>query len=327
MGTRKNTFYHIAGLLILIAASGCTTTSGGPMGWMSPQSRQHESLAQKLSSQKNGINRGVKSSIYPAVMVQKEPIPSKEKDLKKPVELHLYYAKLQEQLGHLTVSRTFYDKVITKDPRSVDANIGLARLEAIAGHHAEAEKRFRKAIEIAPNSSEALFALGDFLSGQKRYTEAIVEMQKAVKQFPSSQYKFQIGLTLARSGQFDQSFATLSSLVGEAEAYYNIGYIALKELDDASTAERYFALSLDVDPDLEQSRYWLADLKSKQDRVIIASGIDSGSKYPVQRALNVERASFRNTGTTIPTTMPGNINIDGLTPEQLEQWKNQSELQ
>lgn len=326
MGTRKSSFYHFTGLLILIAFSGCASTNGGPFAWLSPKSGQNKAIEQMMAAQQGGGHRANQTSLYPPITAQKEPIPSKVEDLKNAPRLHLGYAKLQEQLGNLTESRLFYEKVITKEPRSVEANIGLARLEAIAGHNDQAEQRFRKSLEIAPNSPEALFAYGQFLASQKRYTESIVEMQKAVKQNPSSRYKFEIGLTLARSGQFDESYAALTNLIGEAEAYYNIGYIALKELNDPVVAERYLSLSLEVDPDLKQSRYWLTSIKSKQDRILTASGVRPDTSFRVKQAYNVQPASQRSTESRIPTTDAGSINLNNLTPEQWQQWKNQSEL-
>lgn len=328
MGMRKNSFHCLAWVLILVALSGCAHTNSGPLAWLSPKPKSDVAVEQLLSSQKGMFNKGKQSSLYPAAVIQKEPVPSKEKDLKNASGLNLSYARLQEQLGHLTEARAYYEKVVTKEPRSVEANIGLARLNALAGHNTQAEQQFRKAIEIDRHSPEALFALGEFLAGQKRYTEAIVEMQKAVQKNPqNTQYQFEIGLALARSGQLDESYAALSDLVGEAEAYYNIGYIALKELNDPVTAKRYLGQSLELDPDLQQSRYWLAELKSKQDMILPASGRKTDEAFKVRHAMNVQSDSQPRAETLIPTVVSETVNSDDLTPEQWEQWKNQSELQ
>ncbi len=328
MGMQNNSYCNLLGTLVLIACSGCA--GAGPLAWFSqkPLTPQEEAVNKLVSSKQSMLSAGKNSDRLPPAAVLPESVPKTEKDLKNPAQLHLYYARLQEQLGHLTEAKTFYEKVITKEPQSIEANIGLGRLEALAGHNAQAEQRFLKAIEIDPASSEAFFAYGKFLAGQKRYTEAIVEMQKAVRKKPDTKYKFEIGLTLARSGQYEQAALALSELVGQAEAYYNVGYIALKELHDVCVAEQYLRGALDVNPDLKQARYWLVEMKRNPGNILPASGTEQVGKQHVQYALNLQSASAHHVESHIPTTVvPETVNPDNLTPEQWEQWKNQSELQ
>ncbi len=329
MGMRIASNYQMAGMLILLALSGCAGTGTGSLAWMSPASyfKQDKPVDQLLSAKQGQVKKGKQTSLYPPGVMVSQSVPKTAKDLKKPLQLHLSYAMLQEQLGHITEARSSYEKVVSKEPQSVEANIGLGRLDALAGHYAQAEQRFRKAIEIAPDSAEALFAYGKFLESQKRYTEAVVEMQKAVQKNPDTKYKFEIGLTLARSGQYEQAAVALSGLVGKAEAYYNVGYIALKEHQNPVTARQYLKSALEINPDLKQARYWLAEMKSSSGNVVTASGIQGPAKGRVRNALNVQPASLRQSETLIPTTVPDAVNPDNLTPEQWEQWKNQQELQ
>ncbi len=330
MGIRIGSNYTLAAALILVGFSGCAGNGSSSLAWLSPATyfKQDKPVDQLLAAKQGQIKVGNQTSAYPPSVIVSESVPKTVKDLKKPLQLHLSYAKLQEQLGHITEARSSYEKVISKDPKSVEANIGLGRLDALAGHNAKAEQRFRKAIEIDPDSAEALFAYGKFLESQKRYTEAIVEMQKAVQKNPETKYKFEIGLTLARSGQYEQAAQALSGIVGQAEAYYNVGYIALKEHQDSITAQKYLKGALERNPDLKQARYWLAEIKSSPGKVVPASGNrHQNTSGKVKHALNVQPASVRQKETLIPTTVPETVIPDNLTPEQWEQWKNQQELQ
>ena len=331
MGTRIKSFKGMLGLLVLLAANGCASTGGNPFAWLTPKTKQDQAVEQLMAAKKSKVSPAKQSSIYPPEVIQSSSIPKTEKDLKKPTQLHLSYAKLQEQLGYFKEARSSYEKVISKEPQSVEANIGLGRLEAMAGHYEQAEKQFRNAIAIAPKSPEALFAYGKFLATQQRYTEAIVEMQKAVQQSPANNtYKFEIGLTLARAGQLEESYVALSELVGHAEAYYNIGYIALKERKDPATAQRYFQQALVVNPELKQARYWLTELNNSRQANILAASATQQAKEQnqVHHALNVQPASQRYSESLIPTTAPNPGEIpENLTPAQREQWKNQSGMQ
>ena len=332
MGMQNKKSFMTAGALVLLALSGCAGSGSGSLAWLSPSTyfKRDEPIDQLLAPKQQQIKPGKQTSLYPPGVMVSQSVPKTEKDLKKPIQLHLSYAKLQEQLGHIAEARSSYEKVISKEPQSVEANIGLGRLDALAGHTEKAEQRFRKAIEIAPDSAEAYFAYGKFLESQNRYTEAIVELQKAVQKKPETKYKFEIGLALARSGQYEQAAATLSNLVGQAEAHYNVGYIALKERQDSITAQKYLKNALQLNPDLEQARYWLAEIKSSSRKIVTASGVHSPSTGNIQHALKIQPASHHNRESLIPTTVPETseaINPDNLTPEQWEQWKNQQELQ
>ncbi len=351
----------MATLICLLAVTGCTGTRSALSG-LTPWSRgvgtQEAQIQELMASQQRQARQrktGQETSLYPPEVVQQDSLPKTELDLKNPLQLHLSYAKLQEQLGHLTEARSSYEKVLAKDPKSVDAIIGLGRLDMLAGRNEQAEQRLRQAVEMSQGSAESLHALAQFMVSQQRHTEAVVEMQKAVRAAPrNTQYKHDLGLTLARAQQYDEALRVLSETVSEAEANYNVGYIALKEQNNPKLAERYLNHSLQMDPDLKHARYWLAQIKNRNDKIKTVSGT-SAPAPDGQRSGNREEAGsvvVNALATHAPghsetqhlrqadlVSAPANHEAGGygrippggqslpserqLTPEQWEQWQNQ----
>jgi len=331
--------------LLLCCLSFCLTgcvSSGGMTSWL-PWKRGHNDTAiqEYVASQQKAakqVNTGKESSIYPPEVMQQEPLPKTEKDLKQPMQLHLSYAKLQEQLGHLTEARSSYEKVISREPKSVEAIIGLGRLDSLAGRHEQAEQRFRHAVEVSHNSPEALYTLGQYMASQKRYTEAIVELQKAVRAMPKNQqYVYELGLTLARTEQYAEACQLLTTVSTEAEACYNVGYIALQELQREQIGEQYLNRALQLDPELQQARMLLTQQKAKKAGVQMVSGQTDPARERVIQAVGSQDSRLPRRGEVIsadahseqasPAEPAGLLIPEGLSPEQLEQWKNQADTQ
>lgn len=319
-------------LAALVCATGCSGSRGVLTGWMPWSRSSEESAIQEMmaSQQQNArkVKTGKESSIYPPEIVQQEPLPKTEEDLKNPMQLHLSYAKLQEQLGHLTEARASYEKVVAKEPKSVEAIIGLGRLDMLAGRHQQAEERFRQAVEMSQSSPESLFALGQFMASRQRYTEAIVEMQKAVRIAPrNAQFKYELGLTLARAGQYDDSLRVLADTVSEAEANYNLGYILLKEQNNPVLAEQYLNRALQLDPELKHARYWLTQIKANNSTIATVAGTAQENGSVVVNAVAAQAASHRESQFLRQAHVPAEPAPENLTPEQWEQWKNQAQRQ
>jgi len=330
--------HHALLLALLCSATGCAQ-SRNPLTWFRPTSPQDAAIQAMVTDQQSAarqVKTGKESSLYPPEIVQQEPLPRTEKDLKNPLHLHLSYARLQEQIGNLTEARSSYEKVVNGIPESVEANLGLARLDALAGKHQEAEARYRGLISSAPNSHETHYAFGQYLAEQKRHTEAIVEIQKAVKMHPqNTQYRYSLGIEMARIEQYPEAVQMLSQSVSRAEAAYNVGYIALMENGDRYTAERYLSEALQHDSNLDAARYWLTEIKKEEPagrtQILTASASQpvekpAGEKQPVINAVANRRAEQSESQFLMPATSPPGVRPEDLTPEQWEQWQNQTRL-
>ena len=216
--------------------------------------------------------------------------------------------------------------------------MGLGRLDALAGRHEQAEQRFRHAVEVSHQSPETLFTLGQYMASQQRYTEAIVELQKAVRAMPKNQqYVYELGLTLARTEQYAEACRLLASIGSEAEAKYNVGYIALYELRREQVGEQYLSRALQLDPELQQARLLLSQLKMKRSGLQVVSGQADPAADRVLQAVGQQDSRVSRRGEVISAnelqiqpaaTEPAGVLIpEGLSPEQLEQWKNQADSQ
>lgn len=194
--------------------------------------------------------------------VTESSVPQNRGQLKNPSGLDLTYAQWQEQLGNVDEATAGYRRVLTNQPQSLDAMLGLARLEQLAGRPKEAEAAYRKIVQTTPGNARALDALGQFYVAEKRFPEAIPVLKEAVAAAPTdSVCRHHLGVALARAGDTAQALAEFSKAVGEAEAHYNIGYIHYEQ-GRKDLAEREFLQAVTLRPDLASAQTMLDELRN-----------------------------------------------------------------
>jgi len=197
-----------------------------------------------------------------------------EKSAEASPRLKLAWAALQEREGKLTEAREGYTSVLKKDPKSVEAILGLARLDQLANRPEDAERRFRKALEIAPNSPEVHDAVGQFYADYQRWPEAVEQFRLAANAQPNEAiYRYHLAVALTKSGNPTEALAHFKVTVGEAEAHYNVGRI-LYDMGNVSASEEHFALAVMKNPQLEEARTWLEELRIERggSKVMLSSG-------------------------------------------------------
>ena len=184
----------------------------------------------------------------------------KAKKLKDPVGVHLAQAQWMESRGDLTEARESYQFVLSEDPASADAILGIARLDHLAERHDEAEAGFLKALELRPNDPVVQHAVGQYYTARKNWPEAIRHLRNAQLAMPNEEsYRFHLAVALAQSGDTTAAMPYFERSVGKAEAHYNIGYI-LHEQGKTSAAERQFTMALETNPKLAQAQKMLDDI-------------------------------------------------------------------
>lgn len=192
------------------------------------------------------------------------------KQLQHPTRLPLAYAKMQEQLGNLIEARKNYEHVMTEDPKSADAILGLARVDQLSGRTAEAERGFQRALALRPSDPHVLDSVGQFYVAQQRWGEAIQMLNTAMLRDPGERlYQYHLAVALATSGDINGSLPHFESSVGAAEAHYNVGYI-LMDQGRLNEAEQQFRVALSKKPTLQEAQIMLAEVTSQR------PGIDSG---------------------------------------------------
>lgn len=195
---------------------------------------------------------------------------------KHPEVVQLAYGQWQEQMGQQAEARDSYAKVLAKQPKNVEATLGMARLDLAAGLNADAEERLKKAMKLAPKDPRVLAAYGNFYAVQGQWAKAAEMQQAAVKLAPEDQrYQFLLGVALARSGQVDEAYRYFVRSVGDAQAHYNIGYILHEQGDRAGALQR-MEQALALRPDLEPAQQMIDRIQGGASTVL-ASGTDHRS--------------------------------------------------
>lgn len=192
-------------------------------------------------------------------------VPGSRDALKNPSQLDLSYAQWQEQLGNLPEAEQSYKRVLESDPKSLDANLGLARLAQLGGHSEAAEAAYLAVVKADPDNALALDALGQFYAAGHRWTDAVATLARATELAPDDgTTRNHYAVALARSGDFEAALTQFSRAVGEAEGYYNVGYI-LYEQGQITAAEQAFRKAIAIRPDLTSAQMMLAEIRRDSD--------------------------------------------------------------
>ncbi|MEZ6049035.1 MAG: tetratricopeptide repeat protein [Planctomycetaceae bacterium] len=205
--------------------------------------------------------------------------------LEEPASVHESYAKWQEQQGNLTEARQSYDFVLEKNPKSVEAILGLARLDQLAGQSEHAEQMILRAQAISQNDPAVLSTLGQFYVSQGRFSEATDALKQAAHLSPNdTSIQYNLGVALARSGDLDRARPYFVRTVGEAEAHYNIAFI-LNEMGQSVAAEQELMASLSKKPSLQSSQQLLGEIRAHHSQLMLAQnqGMPQQQAYPAQQ--------------------------------------------
>lgn len=253
--------------------------------------------------------------------------------LKNPTRIQLAYGQWQEQLGQQAEARESYNKVLSAQPKNVDAMLGLARIDQAAGLMDDAETRLKRALKLAPKDARVLATYGNFYAAQQDWQKAIEKHQLAAKLAPEDpRYEFLLGVSMARSGEVEASYPHFARSVGDAQAHYNLGYILYEEGDRAGSLE-HFEQALALKPDLTLAQTMIDKLNQRSDGAVLAKGTRNSlhatpasgirtvpviSDGAADSRATPQSLPLRNQAPVSPAQPPA-----GLTPAQLEQWRNQ----
>jgi len=143
-------------------------------------------------------------------------------------ELNLLEGKIDKAIG-------LYNKAIEKDPKSVQARVGLGQALRRKGKTGEAVEQFRKVLSIDSTNSGALLALAQIYHATRRLDLALDICQRAAKISPSApQVRFELAAIQLDRGRHDDAIAQykdvlkarpndLRARIGIAEALFQSG--------------------------------------------------------------------------------------------------------
>jgi tetratricopeptide (TPR) repeat protein len=157
-------------------------------------------------------------------------------------------------------ARRSYLKAIEIDPKHLPAYVGLARLQQACENHAGAAATYERAVQVAPQDAGLWFAQGMCQCRVRNWDAAVQCLHKACDLDPGDrQYSTTLGLTLARAGMYNESFAVLARQYGEARAHSDLARM-LHHLHQPELARQQATLALSKDPAQQAARELLAAL-------------------------------------------------------------------
>lgn len=176
--------------------------------------------------------------------------------------LTLAWSKLKEDEGRLTEARSGYENVLKKEPKNIDALLGVARMDEKAQRLVPAEEGYKRALELQPKSPYVLGEVGKFYALQQRWEKAIPLLQEAQRLEPHEKsHHFTLAMALTKADRIDEALPHFTEAVGEAAAHYNIGRM-LVESGKTTAAEQQFVLALAKDPNLQDAQYFLEEIRN-----------------------------------------------------------------
>ncbi|MDB5335957.1 MAG: cellulose synthase subunit BcsC, partial [Planctomycetaceae bacterium] len=220
-------------------------------------------------------------------------------------KLTLAWSKLKEDEGRLTEARNGYESVLKKEPKNIDALLGVARLDEKAQRLVVAEEGYAKALELQPKSPYVLGEVGKFYALQQRWDKAIPLLQEAQRMEPHEKsHHFTLAMALTKAGKTDEALPHFTEAVGEAAAHYNIGRM-LVESGKPAAAEQEFVLALAKDPNLSDAQYFLDEIRSNATNPAQPAPIVAQPKAPVPTTQRVSATSTSGRPTVTPANSSG----------------------
>ena len=154
--------------------------------------------------------------------------------------------------GRFRDAAAHYRTILSRDPRQVEARIGLARALEADDQPEAAIATVTEAIELAPDQTEYLVVRGGILGRLRRFPEAEADLRRVLKLHPAhGPALHELGLLLLRKGlaapaaELLQRSAALQP--GRPDAYLHLGD-ALNRAGDLRGAVVALERALELDP-------------------------------------------------------------------------------
>jgi tetratricopeptide (TPR) repeat protein len=211
-------------------------------------------------------------------------------------DLSIKYAHWMVETGRLKEAQEKYQTVLKKNPKDVEAIIGLAEIDQITGRAEQAEAGYLKAVQLQPDAAVPQFALGKYFASQKRWPEAIDSYNRAVLADPiDSKARFELAKALVHHGDVEGALPHFIRTVGDAEAHFNVAVI-LNEEGKPHEAEEQLRIAVAKKPELTQAKRLLAEISQPSRR-----GLTHDTEF--------QRASHSENPGAAPTVNPGPVTM------------------
>jgi len=175
----------------------------------------------------------------------------------KDPEPHLSAGLLRERRKDLPGAEADYKHVLSLDPHSVEAAIGLTNIYMKSGRLAEAEPLLRGLAALRSDDAGLHLQLGRVLAAQGKKDEAIPEIETALKLSPGdAEAQRDLGDLLMQSGKLAEAEEAYRSLLAtrpnDADLHQLLGEVLLKQRKFPE-AQREFEVVVKLKPDLGEA--------------------------------------------------------------------------
>ncbi len=200
--------------------------------------------------------------------ISKEYVDAKA-NLKNPEKLMTAMAQYQEAVSEvqknpqaMEIARQTYTTLLTDNPNSLDAMLGLARVDYKADRIQDAERMYQTVAAKFPADGKALAAVAEFYNETDRPKQAFELLPAAIQRDPENRdLRHQMGVALVKSGRAAEAVEHFTKVEGQASAYATIGQL-LAEKKDFAGAQDYLSRAMKRNPDLPGVKTALAQLGS-----------------------------------------------------------------
>jgi Flp pilus assembly protein TadD len=220
-------------------------------------------------------------------------------------DTRLTLAQVHEQEGQFKKAEGLYRELHEQNPDDafVCHHLGVVLIQL--GREGDGRLMIEQANVLKPDSPEILNDLGYayLLDGEIEQAESI--LRDAYDLNPDDERVLSnLALAVGYGGRYDDALALYRQSMTDAEAYANLGYIAVQR-GEGPKALRYYSKALDLDPQLKpaaQALVQLADLQKQAD------GRRTATQQWADRQLGPEREP---TAASSDTVAPRSIELTG----------------
>lgn len=178
-------------------------------------------------------------------------------------QTHFAAGRLFEEQNLTDKAIEQYRKAIAVGHQYVPAYHRLALLLSKTKRHKEAVEILTRATIVKPGNAVLHNNLGFEYAFLRDWPKAEREIRRAIKLNPDfARAHVNLGMVLARNGQFDEAFASFNQALPESDAYYNLGLMfrAQQRYEDAAWA---FHRAVDRDMQFTAAKKQLEQLAPK----------------------------------------------------------------
>ena len=158
-------------------------------------------------------------SVYstPASEVESPRGPSKARDISKPKEFlgegdeqpgprDLNKARQLSRDGDYEAAKEIYERVLNKNPKDIEAAIGLATVTAWTGDHDKARQLYEGVLKQEPANRDALLGLGRVLSWQQEYSQSLKTLEQLLVLYPDDREALVVRDNVLRAKEAKKQF-------------------------------------------------------------------------------------------------------------------------